>query len=171
MSLWFIAALTLPDITDYQAFLALATELGINHAYSEKHYLQVVAAISKHKTEHNSWEDAWASYKREVAAHTVSIEARITGAVPTNSQRLSRCCGNDPPTPSMLAALKTGGYALAKWVGSGFKLVSAEVQDRRLSACEQCEFVEIAAGRCRKCGCFVKIKTWMATESCPEEKW
>lgn len=84
---------------------------------------------------------------------------------------IARCCNNEPPSQDMLELLKTGGFAVAKWVLSGFKLVTREQQDTRLAVCEQCEFLFKEQVRCTKCGCFVKIKAWMATEDCPLNKW
>lgn len=97
--------------------------------------------------------------------------ALATSINPVQPLKISRCCGNDPPTQGMLELLKTGGYAAAKWALAGFNIVSKEEQNRRLDLCEQCDKIHIPAVRCTECGCYVKVKAWMETEHCPLEKW
>lgn len=46
--------------------------------------------------------------------------------------------------------------------------------DTRLKTCLSCEFLldtGIAGGTCKKCGCFVAIKTRYKKSSCPIGKW
>ena len=43
--------------------------------------------------------------------------------------------------------------------------------DKRWSECEKCEFLIKPTNNCSKCGCFMKIKTRVATSSCPIGKW
>jgi len=47
--------------------------------------------------------------------------------------------------------------------------VSDEEQARRLSICKGCEW--FTGSRCTKCGCVMRWKTKLATESCPIGKW
>jgi hypothetical protein len=49
--------------------------------------------------------------------------------------------------------------------------VSAEVQAARYATCQGCEHLHEATNRCRLCGCFMGVKTWMKRESCPIKKW
>jgi hypothetical protein len=48
---------------------------------------------------------------------------------------------------------------------------SAEVQDERLSICQSCEWFRKSSQTCRKCGCFMKLKTLLDNASCPIGKW
>jgi hypothetical protein len=34
-----------------------------------------------------------------------------------------------------------------------------------------CEHLDAAADRCRKSGCYLALKLWVARERCPIEKW
>lgn len=52
-----------------------------------------------------------------------------------------------------------------------FKTVNAEQQKERFSICESCEFLFKPTNTCKKCGCFMSAKTWLAEQECPEGKW
>lgn len=56
-----------------------------------------------------------------------------------------------------------------KWVMGGMKLSPKEVSEKRLSICNECEFY--SGARCSKCGCQMRVKTTLATSSCPIGKW
>ena len=70
-----------------------------------------------------------------------------------------------PPTILEMAANFTG--AMARWTAAGFPVVSAEVAEQRLTACQACENWQpvMGLGRCKLCGCF-GFKLWLATERC-----
>lgn len=42
-------------------------------------------------------------------------------------------------------------------------------QQRRWDICSQCEF--LVHNKCSKCGCYMKLKTHIASASCPIDKW
>ena len=44
------------------------------------------------------------------------------------------------------------------------------LQDRQ-NECSNCEYYVKSMGRCKKCGCLLKLKTRMALASCPIGKW
>ncbi len=46
-----------------------------------------------------------------------------------------------------------------------------EIIDKRWAECQKCEFLFKPTGNCKKCGCFMKVKTRVATASCPIGKW
>ena len=46
-----------------------------------------------------------------------------------------------------------------------------DIIDKRWSECEKCEFLFKPTNNCKKCGCFMKVKTKIATASCPIGKW
>jgi len=56
-----------------------------------------------------------------------------------------------------------------KWVSSGMQMAKSEVAEQRLSICKTCEF--FVGSRCSKCGCQMRVKTTLATSSCPVGKW
>jgi hypothetical protein len=59
--------------------------------------------------------------------------------------------------------------AMAKFLGSGFKVVPDEVYRKRLQTCAVCE--HHTGVRCRLCGCFTNAKAWLPHEDCPIRKW
>lgn len=46
-----------------------------------------------------------------------------------------------------------------------------EIAAYRLSICQGCEFFSKTASRCKKCGCFMKLKTTLQKSKCPVGKW
>lgn len=48
---------------------------------------------------------------------------------------------------------------------------SSDQQSERIEICNSCEQLTEKLRRCRKCGCFMDIKTWMAEQECPLGKW
>ena len=75
----------------------------------------------------------------------------------------------------LLSKVKSASYSALEWAKAGFPVVSNEDFENRKSICNSCEFFEPKAfygdGRCAKCGCDFKLKSKMATESCPIGKW
>lgn len=51
------------------------------------------------------------------------------------------------------------------------KYVSDEIQERRYSICMSCEHFRRTTKQCKKCGCFMTIKTSLANAECPAGKW
>ena len=46
-----------------------------------------------------------------------------------------------------------------------------EESEKRLDICKNCEFLFTPTNQCKKCGCFMNIKTKMRNASCPINKW
>jgi hypothetical protein len=46
-----------------------------------------------------------------------------------------------------------------------------EIVDARLEICKVCEFYRARTNQCRKCGCFMKLKTKLEHAKCPIGKW
>ena len=46
-----------------------------------------------------------------------------------------------------------------------------ELAAYRLEICKTCPFYRKLSNTCRKCGCFMKLKTTLAHAKCPEGKW
>ena len=46
-----------------------------------------------------------------------------------------------------------------------------DIIDRRWAECQGCEHLVKPTNSCRKCGCFMKVKTRVATARCPIGKW
>ena len=46
-----------------------------------------------------------------------------------------------------------------------------DIIDKRCDECQKCEFLFKPTGSCKKCGCFMQVKTKISTASCPIGKW
>lgn len=46
-----------------------------------------------------------------------------------------------------------------------------EIAESRLKICQACEFFKKNGSRCKKCGCFMQLKTLIAKSKCPIGKW
>tara|TARA_R100001594_G_C3985928_1_gene251248 strand:+ start:481 stop:849 length:369 start_codon:yes stop_codon:yes gene_type:complete len=69
---------------------------------------------------------------------------------------------------------KTNDKIDLRAVSSRFKSIllhNQDIIDKRWSECEKCEFLFKPTGNCKKCGCFMKVKTKVATARCPIGKW
>jgi hypothetical protein len=44
-------------------------------------------------------------------------------------------------------------------------------REKRLNICKTCNKFDPFLGRCKECGCFIKLKIWFANSSCPLGKW
>lgn len=78
-------------------------------------------------------------------------------------------------TPSIPQMAKNFFKSAAVFVAAGMPRTPLEDIEHRLSICHECPLFDAAgyngSGRCTVCGCNMEIKTAMATESCPENKW
>lgn len=46
-----------------------------------------------------------------------------------------------------------------------------ELAKYRFEICESCEFFRKKTKQCKKCGCFMKLKTTLENAKCPIGKW
>jgi hypothetical protein len=77
--------------------------------------------------------------------------------------------------PSQLQMAKNLGTSIARNMqsvisGNGLR-ISDEEASRRLDICNSCEFFDQIQKRCRKCGCYMAVKTYLKAEKCPIGKW
>jgi hypothetical protein len=61
--------------------------------------------------------------------------------------------------------------ALKKHINDNGEKVSPSAQLIRYNTCVQCPYFRNLTQQCKKCGCFVNLKTWWKSESCPIGKW
>ena len=71
--------------------------------------------------------------------------------------------------PPLSEMVNTFAKAMVRWAGHGFELVDRLEYFRRQSICSKCN--ERRKGRCKKCGCNLKMKLALATEKCPMNYW
>jgi tetratricopeptide (TPR) repeat protein len=77
--------------------------------------------------------------------------------------------GPAPVGPGILRLALSAAKAVVNYVGSGLATVSPATRQRRLDVCATCEFH--TGVRCRVCGCFTAVKTWLPHEACPLDRW
>ena len=53
----------------------------------------------------------------------------------------------------------------------GFILYDQDIINKRLEICKNCEFLYGSNYRCKKCKCYMKVKTKLSIASCPIGKW
>jgi hypothetical protein len=46
-----------------------------------------------------------------------------------------------------------------------------ELTEYRLNICNSCEWLDKRLTKCRKCGCFMKLKSTLKQAHCPMDKW
>ena len=46
-----------------------------------------------------------------------------------------------------------------------------ELHEHRIGICRTCEYFRPKTETCKKCGCFMKLKTRLERASCPIGKW
>jgi hypothetical protein len=71
--------------------------------------------------------------------------------------------------PGAVAMARNLGKSIIEWSASGFKTCEGDELNKRLELCSSCEY--LINNRCLKCGCFVEVKTRLATSKCPISKW
>lgn len=67
--------------------------------------------------------------------------------------------------------LDTAKNVIQTYKANGIILASEEKASERLNTCKTCEFFNIDASRCTKCGCFMLPKVHLEAAKCPIEKW
>ena len=77
-------------------------------------------------------------------------------------------------TPSLSDMAKSAVKETMRHAKSKFKNVSKEVEAHRVNTCNSCDLLMVSerhAGRCKVCGCFMKVKARWETSKCPIGKW
>lgn len=107
--------------------------------------------------------DFYSSYQRWIVAEAKGVEA-VQHVVPTDPPS-----GKQEPMPSYGSMFKELSDSIHHIVRSGIAVCSVEKHETRYAICLTCEFLH--AGRCSKCGCFMKLKAKFEAMKCPEQKW
>ena len=61
---------------------------------------------------------------------------------------------------------------LVRWLRHGRRIVAREERERRLAICRGCPWWSGPDARCLLCGCYLRLKTWLAngkTGRCPDD--
>lgn len=72
---------------------------------------------------------------------------------------------------SLVDKLKNRLAEIAETTISNLHRVPNHVSEERMNICNSCEHLFIPTSQCKKCGCFVKLKTTLQSSSCPIKKW
>lgn len=92
--------------------------------------------------------------------------------VETNFEEEEKEISKYPSTFQMARNLAKEFWNSGKKAARGLPIiVPAEVGYERLKTCEECDKFDAEASRCHECGCFMKVKTQLASASCPLGKW
>jgi hypothetical protein len=77
-----------------------------------------------------------------------------------------------PSGPSLGALTANFAGAILRWQRAGFPVVSREVFQARMQACNACPNwgTDGVIAKCSVCGC-TALKLWAGSERCPESKW
>ena len=74
--------------------------------------------------------------------------------------------------PSLPNQAKNFITSVVRHVAGGMPQASDDERERRMEICRGCPaFTGGEDPRCSECGCYLKIKTSWALESCPQNKW
>jgi len=68
-------------------------------------------------------------------------------------------------------AAKAEEAAFAADIEWGKIKLSEEERNIRYDICKKCEWFFASTNSCKKCGCFMAVKTYMPSQSCPIGKW
>lgn len=76
--------------------------------------------------------------------------------------------------PDMMTLAKNAATAAmqeVKAVAAGQPAVEEAEVTRRLTLCHRCELFLRPQQRCSQCGCYMKFKSRLRSQSCPVGKW
>lgn len=75
--------------------------------------------------------------------------------------------------PSVVKQISNFFTSTVNHVAQGMPQTSDPEQEKRMAICRECDKYSDNNGnpRCMDCGCYLKIKTSWAGESCPQNKW
>jgi len=54
---------------------------------------------------------------------------------------------------------------------NGTESLTEKEKEKRLEICRSCNFFDQRSNRCKKCGCYMPIKTTWRSQKCPIGKW
>jgi len=73
--------------------------------------------------------------------------------------------------PSIMEQAGNLLHESVEFTKSGFQTVNEDKFNRRIDICRACPAFDAGQGRCKECGCFMKVKAKMETAKCPLNKW
>ena len=73
--------------------------------------------------------------------------------------------------PSIMEQAGNLLHESVEFAKSGFQTLNEDEFHRRIDICRACPAFDADQGRCKECGCFMKVKAKMETAKCPLNKW
>jgi len=73
--------------------------------------------------------------------------------------------------PSLMQQASNFVGAMGDYIKSGMKNIDDDKYNKRLEICASCPAFDASQGRCKECGCFMKVKAKMEAAKCPLNKW
>jgi hypothetical protein len=92
-------------------------------------------------------------------------EGRRARVVEPSRERVAK------PYPPLLVQAQNAIGAAVTFVACGCKIATDAEREQRLEICRVCEHFDAGPQRCRKCACFMAVKTYSKAEKCPIGKW
>lgn len=85
------------------------------------------------------------------------------------AEKIYRNCDLNSPVKQLTMAemAQAAAAAAVRYATSAGKTVSQQIHDEREEHCKGCVHHDAALNRCKACGCFLAIKTWLPAEKCP----
>ncbi len=80
-----------------------------------------------------------------------------------------RECDCGKPPKNLWEALKKLRVAFRRWRFYGYPITGKDYLAKRKETCSACEFKK--GLKCSACGCYLAVKSRMASELCPKGKW
>jgi len=121
----------------------------------------------------NPYADMLAEYLAKYAAGEETLPAQPANVEASQGVLVGGWAAPTAPTaprgPGPLRMAFTAFKSFAKFLGGGLKTLPQAARDQRLAVCATCE--HHTGVRCRLCGCFTSVKTWLPHERCPMGKW
>lgn len=144
-----------------------AEELGI----TEVQYLSRKSVVDQFISEVTTFDDFKVAYAKWVSGTehgSAKNNGRITETTCTacGSREIEQDSTPDASFGEMFSGLASSIRAIIK---SGVEVVSIEEHQRRFKICLECE--HLVFGNCKKCRCFMRLKTKYAAVSCKIGKW
>lgn len=71
--------------------------------------------------------------------------------------------------PNLYGQIVNFASSVVRYTSTGFKKATPEQKAARLEICSICEHRNET--KCKLCGCYLNLKSTIASEQCPADKW
>lgn len=102
----------------------------------------------------------------------IFISEKSGSPIPTEPIKLE--LNKNKQLPPLTQQIKNFTTSVTRHVIAGTPQATDSEREKRMSICRNCPLFngeDPENPRCNECGCYLKIKTSWALESCPQKKW